>query len=143
MRKIRIIVVDDHKQTLDMMERWLSRDGNEVIPFNEPMRCPLNAEDTNECFKETKCADIYLTDFEMPKINGLELLKRQAEIGCKLDIRNKAVISGSMDDELKSKVRKMGYRFFDKPIDLSEVKAWLKECEKRLDLSEQLSRVDG
>ena len=143
MRKIRIIVVDDHVMTVQMMETWLSREGYEVVPFSEPVRCPFSEEDSNECIKKSNCADIYLTDFEMPKINGLELLEKQSQIGCKLNIKNKAVISGAVDHELKVKIEKAGYTFFDKPIELTELSDWLKECEKRIDLSQSLSRVDG
>ena len=141
MRKIRIIIIDDHIMTLQMMEKWLSMKGYEVIPFSEPIRCPFSEKNTDKCIKENKCADIYLTDFEMPHTNGLELLQRQSEIGCKLDIRNKAIISGSVDEEMKLQITKLGYTFFNKPIELSELSEWLKECEKRIDLSLPLSRV--
>jgi DNA-binding NtrC family response regulator len=118
-------------------------DGYEVISFSEPVLCPYNEKITDKCNKENKCADVFLTDFEMPQTNGLELLEKQSQIGCKLDKRNKAVISGSVDDEIKSKIRKLGYTFFDKPIELSELSNWLKECEKRIDFTQTLSKVEG
>ena len=141
MRKIKIIIIDDHLMTLQMMEKWLSGDGYEVISFSEPIRCPFSEKNTDECIKENKCADIYLTDFEMPTINGLELLEKQSQIGCKLDIRNKAVISGSVDEEMSKQIVKLGYTFFSKPIELPELSDWLMECKKRIDLSQPLSRV--
>jgi DNA-binding NtrC family response regulator len=143
MRKIRIILIDDHIMTLQSLGKWLSIGGYEVIPFSEPILCPYNEKITYKCIKANECTDIFLTDFEMPKINGLELLQKQSEISCKLDIKNKAVISGAVDEEIKLQIRKLGYKFFSKPIELSELSDWLKECEKRIDLSEPLSRVEG
>jgi DNA-binding NtrC family response regulator len=141
MRKNKIIFVDDDSMTLELMGKWLSMRGYEVILFSEPILCPCNEKTTDKCIKEENCADIFLTDFKMPEINGLELLEKQSQIGCKLDIRNKAVISGSVDEELKLQITKLGYTFFNKPIELSELLDWLKECEKRIDLSLPLSRV--
>lgn len=136
-------MIDDHITTLEMMEKWLSRNGYEVMPFNKPIRCPFSEPDSEQCIKENRCADIYLSDFDMPSQNGLELLQKQTRIGCKIDTRNKAIISGSVDDELKMQIRKLGYKFFDKPIELSELSDWLKECEKRVDLSQSLSMIEG
>jgi len=143
MRKIRIIIIDDHITTLQSLGKWLSMEGYEVIKFSEPVLCPYTEKITDKCVKEYKCADIFLTDFEMPHVNGLELLQKQFQIGCKLDKNNKAVISGSVDEEVKSQIRKLGYSFFDKPIELPALSDWLNECKKRIDLSQPLSRVDG
>ncbi len=141
MRKTKIIIVDDHITTLKMMEKWLSMQRYEVIPFNKPILCPYNETITDQCMKEENCADIFLTDFEMPETNGLELLEKQFQIGCKLDKKNKAVISGAVDEEMISQITKLGYKFFSKPIELSELSDWLKECEKRIDISLQLSNI--
>ncbi len=62
MRKIRIIIIDDNIMTLQLMEKWLSKKGYEVVTFSEPICCSFSEKNTDECIKENKCADIYLTD---------------------------------------------------------------------------------
>jgi hypothetical protein len=69
-------------------------------------------------------------------MNGIEFLNAQTQRGCKLDNRNKAIISGQMDNEQKKIVDRLGCKFFQKPFKLSDLSDWLDECEKRMDLSE-------
>ena len=133
MRKIRIIIFDDDVVTLRLLKILLTDRNYEVLSFNEPIICPIYEKNTGNCTKDNQCADIIITDFEMPKMNGSELLQKQSERGCKVDIRNKAIISGNIDNE--NVIKKLGYAFFKKPIELSELIEWLNECEKRVDLS--------
>jgi CheY-like chemotaxis protein len=134
MRKPRAIIFDDHETTLLALKKWMSKRGYEVIAFNEPIICPIYEKKTESCIKENQCADIIITDFKMPRMNGIELLQYQSQRGCTLDIKNKAIISAYMDDENKKAIKKIGCIFFEKPLELSELSDWLSECEKRIDL---------
>jgi DNA-binding NtrC family response regulator len=135
MRKIRIIIFDDDVVILHSLEKWLSKKDYEVLTFNEPQICPIYEKKTDNCIKGNLCADIILTDFKMPKMNGIELLQKQSQKGCKLNIRNKAIISGTMENETIKLIDKIGCSFFKKPIELSELADWINECERRIDLS--------
>jgi DNA-binding NtrC family response regulator len=141
MRKLRIVIIDDDVLILHSLSRWLSKKGYEVLTFNEPQICPLDEKKTDNCIKENLCADIFITDCQMPKINGVELLQKQSQRGCKLSIRNKAIISGSTDDEVGRSIEKLGCSFFKKPIELSELHDWLNKCEKRINLSLPLAII--
>ena len=135
MRKRRAIVFDDESVILDILNTYLSGRGYEVFCFAEPIVCPIFRNSERHCHIEKPCADILITDFTMSGMNGIALLERQLEKGCKLDIRNKALISGFLDEEGVMKVNQSGYTFIRKPFRLSELSAWIDACEERMPLS--------
>ena len=135
MRKLRVIIFDDEAIVLNMLKRWLSKKGYEVITFDEPTVCPILEKKTKDCMKENQCADIIITDFKMPRMNGIELLQHQSQRGCWIDISNKAIITAYMDNEVENAIEKLGCSFFEKPFQLSEISDWINDCEKSIDLS--------
>lgn len=140
MRKKRIIVYDDEAIIVSMFKMYLSSLDYEVITFAEPHGiCPIYTTDTHACDKTQPCADIVLTDFQMPRMNGLQLLEAQTRNGCKLSIKNKALVSAYLDVAPMKKLDELGCAFFHKPIDFTEFAAWLSECETRIDLSKPLA----
>jgi len=135
MRKIRIIIIDDEDVILRSLKRWLSKKFYEVLTYNNPAVCPLCEKKTKICMKEYPCTDIIFADIKMPHMSGIEFLEYQSQIGCKLDIKNKAIISGYIGDESRTAIEMLGCSYFEKPIDLSAMSDWLNKCEKRIDLS--------
>jgi CheY-like chemotaxis protein len=79
-----------------------------------------------------------ITDLEMPRMSGIELLQLQTRQGCRLDIRNKAVLSGNLDPAACEAIRDLGCVAFTKPCRISTLAAWVGECEQRMDLSRPL-----
>jgi len=134
-RKARIIIYDDDVQILNSFKKWLSQTGYDVVILNEPKICPIYSENSDNCTTEKLCADIILTDFNMPEMNGLDLLQKQSQRGCKLDKRNKAILSGYIEEDYKKEIQKSRYSLFSKPVELSELSFWLSECNKRVDVS--------
>ena len=139
MRNRRAIVFDDEPAVLDLLNTFLSHRGYEVFCFSGPMACPDCMNKEIPCHYGKPCADILITDFKMPGMSGLELLECQREKGCSLDIRNKAVISGFVDEEELNRITMMGCSFFRKPFRFSELSAWIEACEERLSLSLPIS----
>lgn len=135
MRKRRAIIYDDNEVILEMLKSFLANRGYEVLCFDGPSECPIYEEDARSCPKTHKCADLIITDLKMPRMTGIELLRQQAERGCKLDRKNKAIISGYAEEEDFEAIRELGCAFFKKPFELSDLSEWLEECEKRTDLS--------
>lgn len=133
MRKRRAIIFDDDRIILKLLNDFLSYKGYEVICFAKPVVCPVYLHDGDRC-PNTPCADIMLTDFKMPGMTGIELLKQQKEKGCRLDMRNKAIMSGFMNGA-ETHIPELGCAYFKKPFLLSELDAWIRECEERMPLS--------
>jgi len=140
MRKRRAIVYDDEPFITNMFKMYLSSLNYEVLTFAEPIApCPIYTADSDVCRKTTACADILLTDYQMPRMNGLQLLEAQTKNGCKLSIRNKALISAYLEESHLKKVQTLGCAHFYKPIDFAKFSAWLADCETRIDLSKPLA----
>lgn len=137
MRKKRAVVYDDDHVMRSALKRFLERCGYEVVAAPEPEVCAFYANQPR-CDNQAPCSDVLLTDQRMPKMTGIELLKAQTDRGCTLTNRNKAIISGGLDEDSREQVRALGCAFFDKPVDLDLLKSWLAECEQRMDLSRPL-----
>jgi len=134
-RKPRVIILDDDVMVLNSLKKWLSQKDYEVLTFHDLTVCPVYEKRTDHCIKEKPCADIIITDVDMPAMTGIELLHYQSQRGCKIDKRNKALVSGYIDDKMMKIINESDYAFFKKPLDLSFISDWLNGCEKRIDLS--------
>lgn len=139
MRKRRAIIFDDEPIILDVFRLFFEARGYEVMTFREPAACVVY-DDLNECSCPYPCADIIITDYRMPKMNGIELLLAQARHGCRLTPLNKALMSGYIDASQWSSFDTLGSAFLSKPVDFNELAAWVETCESRMDLSIPLAR---
>jgi DNA-binding response OmpR family regulator len=134
-RKPRVLIFDDDAQILNMLEKYFTLKGYDALAFSEPTSCLIYGDSAESCSNLHPCADILITDFDMPHMTGVKMIERQQARGCRLEPRNKAVISGFMDDEYIRKTGEMGCAFFRKPFLLTDLDPWIKECESRMDLS--------
>jgi CheY-like chemotaxis protein len=139
MRKPRAIVCDDDDVILDVFRRILEAAGYEVFAADTPVTCAFYKEHVDGCPQHNQCTDILITDYAMPGMTGLELLETQHHGGCKLTSKNKALMTGADDAAIRKRTEALGCHFFPKPLLISTLLAWLRECEKRFDLSEPLA----
>jgi CheY-like chemotaxis protein len=140
MRKPRAIVIDDDDFIRSALRRFFVMRGHEVLPFNGPAAiCAVDGSGGDFCADGNACGDIFITDIHMPGVNGVELLECQARKGCRLNTRNKAVISGCIDPQSRKRVQRLGSSCFEKPFTLDEITAWVAGCEQRLDLNRPLA----
>lgn len=137
MRKRRAIFFDDEPAILNLLTLVFEERGYEVFAFHEPVDCPIY-DGAGRCDKKLPCGDLMITDLDMPRMSGLELIKLQTGRGCTMDVRNKAVLSGNLDPATQEAIRLLGCRTFLKPCRLSELTTWAGECEQRMDLSRPL-----
>ena len=141
MRKPRVIILDDEPLVLEMLGGFFTQKGYEIFSLIEPVICPLYERSAASCDKVVPCADVVITDLKMPKMSGIELLERQTRRGCKLDIKNKAVISAHLDEDSMRRISELGCVYFEKPFRLSALSGWLHECENRVDLLKPLNEL--
>ncbi len=67
-----IVIVDDENEILQMLEKYLSRDGGyKVRTFNNPL---------NAIASLPKDTDLILLDIMMPQMNGLDALPKLLEV---------------------------------------------------------------
>jgi DNA-binding response OmpR family regulator len=134
MRKKRMIVFDDDVLILKVMKEFFITKNYEVITLDKPAVCPLLDIGHKTCQYKNPCADIILSDLNMPVMDGISLFQRQAEKDCKVDNRNKAIMSGNLDLHSKDRIAEMGINYFQKPLNFSLLSEWISECEKRSEL---------
>jgi len=137
-RRPRAVIIDDDIVIMALLKTYLHLRGYDVLTFREPRICPIYDEDM-ECSLKQTCADIMIVDFNMPRMNGIELLKAQSLRKCKLTSKNKALVTGFFDLLSQSIIDELNYAFFEKPLDFNKLAAWFDECEKRIDLSQPLA----
>ena len=139
MRRPRVMLYDDDQIVLDMLKLFFTRRGYEVFDYIEPVVCPLKKNPDASCDNFQPCTDVIISDYQMPKMTGIELLQKQSKKGCKVDTKMKVIMSGHSDEKIITQCNELGYSFFQKPFTFSKLSAWLSEHEKHFDLSQQLA----
>ena len=130
--KLKVVVFEDQSYILDTISIMLKSRGFEVLGYLEPTLCPLYSDRRCFCPSEKPCADILITDNDMPNMTGLEFIRQQLIRGCKGVIRNKAIMSEKWEANELELAASFGCKIFHKPIRTKELFEWIKECEKRL-----------
>ena len=121
---------------LELLEKVLTRRDYEVITLTEPYLCPIYENNGSHCLKDhPPCADVIIADHRMPQMTGIELLRTQAENGCRLACENKAIITGHLDEHELQCVKDLGCFYLAKPFHIADFLCWIEQCEKRMDLS--------
>lgn len=128
--KVRAIIIDDDASCRALLELLLKQRGYEVISLSDPTACPLYASSGCSCPQDQACGDFLLTDNQMPHMTGIEFVERQTQRGCKGIVGNKAVLSGTWNDEELAQAERLGCKVFDKPYNFKDIMDWLDEREK-------------
>lgn len=138
MRRRRAILYDDDPSVLGVLALLFERRGYDVIALAQATPCAVYGA-CALCDRERACADIMVTDLEMPGMDGITLLETQLRRGCPLTIRNKAVVSGSLDAAALEDIRRLGCAWFRKPFRLAQLEEWILASESRMDLCRPLA----
>lgn len=134
MRKKKALIFAKDPLTLDHLEKILLLRGFEVLAFRNPIVCPVYYTAPETCKNMRPCADVLITERDIPNIDGINLLLKQYERGCQMDIRNKAVIADRVPLIDQRLIDYIGFKRLKRPLDPSDISTWLEECERRIDL---------
>jgi len=138
MRKPRVIIYDDDASLLELLEDRFAGWGYEVFSYRAPVVCPVNGNSALGYKCKAPCADFMISDFLMPQMTGTELFRRQAERGCRVARKAKAIMSICSEERLLRLCEDSGYRYFEKPLNKEKLAKWLGACESNFDLPKQL-----
>lgn len=138
--KLRIIVLDMDESIRDLVTMIVQNKGHEVIALPEPTVCPLYSDLDCCCSQDLACGDLMIISNRMAKMSGLKLIKKQLEGGCKGATQNKLILSTSVRKSRElSFAKELGCKVLMKPFKISEISAWIDECEKRIDPNRKLA----
>src|SRR3990167_7966973 len=121
--KPKILVVDDEESLREFLEIMLKREGYDIA----------TAADGDQAIKllTKKSFDMVITDLQMPKIHGMQVLAKAKEIDPELVV---LVITAFGSTESAVEAMKLGaYDYITKPFKIDEIKLIIKKAlEKRI-----------
>ncbi len=118
---LKILILEDDELFLETLEDFLSDEGFEV-------KCAIDGEEVLDyCFEEKY--DLYLLDINVPKISGIELLKRLREAN---DSTPTIYLTSHKDKDMLTKGFLSGCDdYLKKPVDLDELLLRINSLLKR------------
>jgi two-component system nitrogen regulation response regulator NtrX len=122
----KILVVDDEERIANITEKFLKMNGFDVFKA-------VGGEEAIRILSTDAQFDLMVLDMKMPKVNGLDVMRKKAELGKKFPV---LLLTGSIDAEKYIEVLKdKGFSAEDilyKPIDLSSL---LEKVKQKLNIA--------
>lgn len=125
--RLRAMIFDDEAALRRILELVCARRGYEVITFPDPEVCPLHAMPLCPCPSGTLCADIIISDINMPRVNGVDFIEALASKQCA--VPRIALMSGGWSDADRMRAARLGCQLFTKPLSIAQFEAWLDTVE--------------
>lgn len=136
---LKILIFDDDEAIRATLSKFLVNLGFNVESFSDPDNCPIYLKSECTCVKNNGCADIIITDINMPGITGISFIQNQIKNGCQ--VKNIAVMSGGWTDEDKKRVNNLGCKIFEKPFSMFELKKWLDQIKQKSKMKENSAGI--
>lgn len=134
----KILVLDDEKKALVIAQKFLAKEGYEIITSTDPM-------EALEIVQSNGPISVVVTDERMPGMRGTEFLEKAK--GLSPDT-TRVLMTGYYDKELLSHAVNKGeiFRFIQKPMNMDKVKEIIRdgvnEFEARINSNSLSSTVD-
>ena len=127
-----ILLVEDEKDILELFTEYLSSNGFNIVSFQNP-KAALNYFYQNQ----SNCS-IVITDYRMPQMSGIDLIKemREKDTNCKIKT---IIISAFIKDNLpydKSYITMID-KILEKPVYLDRLKNEVKELISTIDIQQK------
>lgn len=126
----RVLIFDDDESIRDLLWRYFDHRGYEVFTFPNPRSCPICEASICDCPVGESCADLIITDLNMPFMKGLDFIEQQLSKGCK--VKNLALITGDLIASDGRRAERLGMRVFKKPFRLKDIEQWVSEAEQKV-----------
>ena len=112
-------MVDDEKDILLFYSECLKSDGYQIVSFDNPIEA-LNYLNKNDNI--SNCS-LVITDYKMPQMSGLDLIKKIREKDSNSNIKTMIVSAYVKDDLLKdnSYIERID-KIIEKPVDVDTLK---------------------
>lgn len=125
---ISILAVDDDVNMLSMLEKFLRRAGYTVETTSDSLKAMSLVEDKNY--------DIVITDIQMPKASGMDLLKRVRDLQ-KDTMVVMITAFGSVDSAVNA-MKAGAYDYVSKPFNIDEILALLERATQQRRLQREV-----
>jgi len=129
-----ILLVDDEKDILDLFTAYLSSNGFNTISFQNPKAA------FNYFYQNQSNCSIVITDYKMPQMSGIDLIKkiREKDTNCKIKT---IIISAFIKDNIPyDKSYSMTIdKVLEKPVYLDRLKKVIQELISTIDIQQNLS----
>jgi len=135
----RVLIFEDNDILRSSLKYILDERGYEVFTFSKPKMCQAFDSVHHTCPADYACADVIISDVNMPTKTGLDLIKERQQKGCKVKYR--ALMSADWTDSDLKSARELGCYIFHKPFDLKKMLQWLDDCLGELDPERTLSEL--
>ena len=114
-----ILLVDDEEDIIFVYSECLKSDDYQIVSFDNPVEA-LNYLNMNGNI--SNCL-LVITDYKMPQMSGLDLIKKIKEKGSNLNIKTMIVSAYLKDDLLKddSYIQRID-KILEKPVDMDTLK---------------------
>jgi DNA-binding response OmpR family regulator len=130
---LRTFIFDDDELIRKTLSFFLKSEGYEVYDFPRPDLCPYYLDQQCECEDYRLCADVFITDLNMPGESGIDFVEKQIRNGCK--VKNIAVMSADWDSPAIEHAKALGCKIFQKPFSIIELRDWLAHIKVELQKS--------
>ena len=138
---LRVLIFEDNPIIRSALKELLSEFGYDVFTFQDPVASPLYKKRYCDCQSGKACADILISDVDMPFVNGLDFIESQVQKGCK--VKNRALMSGDWTDSSIQSALNLRCQIFHKPFDIRKIVRWIEACQNRIDPLRELSDWSG
>lgn len=119
-----LLIIDDEICIRDSLKIYFQDAGFKVTTATDPSFCPLFCRGTR-CRDKPSCADVVLTDLNMPIADGLTFLETTLRAGCHGSPRKTALMTARLSEADALRLDRMGSHYFPKPTPLNNIHAWI------------------
>jgi YesN/AraC family two-component response regulator len=119
-RKLEVVVVDDEEQITELLKTFIQCITQEIHVHT------FNDSAVAKDFITKNLVDVLITDYKMPRFDGLQLMEAAAPAA------RKVMISGYVSEIAEEKLQRLNATFFEKPVPLRALAKIISEQQEKI-----------